>query len=577
MRDRTLSKLPWGKLRSMSQSALAVVFLLTLCGSAIAFEIPTSNENLGLRWDNTLRYTYGFRTESADAHYLNNPNADDGDRNFDKGTITNRLDLLSEFDVVYKKNYGVRFSAAAWYDQRYHDPMGNDSPSTSNHLVNGSQTTGLSDYTKTRFAGPAAELLDAFAFASFNLGPVPVSLKVGRHTVYWGEAFLGVGGNQISYSQMPIDVGKAFANPGSELKELFRPLGCITAQAQVSNTVSISAQQFFEWEAYQLPESGSFLSLSDALLKGGDSLIVVPGVWTASHNQNLEKDLQESGTKNWGAAVRWSPDWLGGTMGFFYRRFTDMNPSQLNIILGMTPLSAVLPLPTQYFLTYGSGIDLYGMSLSTKVFGLSLGAEVSYRHNMPLSSSPAVIFPGLIGAIPAKGETTAAVGNTWHGVLNLMGLGGTNPLWDSYSWLAEVGVTRLDKINSDNWTADGATVGVYKGRAAYGNLVDRPTDTAVGFGLNFTPTWFQVFPGMDLGMPLTFNYGVYGVSCVAGGSAEHDGNWSAGLSLTIYEKYIVTANYAAYFGELSNEGLAGGTNALIRDRNNVTLTIKTTF
>jgi hypothetical protein len=33
---------------------------------------------------------------------------DDGDRNFDHGTVTNRLDILSEFDLIYQK--GLRIS-----------------------------------------------------------------------------------------------------------------------------------------------------------------------------------------------------------------------------------------------------------------------------------------------------------------------------------------------------------------------------------------------------------------------------------------------------------------------------------
>ena len=40
-----------------------------------------------------------------------------GDDNVRKrGIVSKRLDLLSEFDAVYKKEYGLRISAAAWYD-----------------------------------------------------------------------------------------------------------------------------------------------------------------------------------------------------------------------------------------------------------------------------------------------------------------------------------------------------------------------------------------------------------------------------------------------------------------------------
>ena len=61
---------------------------------------------------------------------------------------------------------------------------------TSNHLVNGKQALGLSSYTNYLYAGPDGELLDAFVFARFDLGPVPVRFRLGRHSVFWGESLL---------------------------------------------------------------------------------------------------------------------------------------------------------------------------------------------------------------------------------------------------------------------------------------------------------------------------------------------------------------------------------------------------
>jgi hypothetical protein len=44
-------------------------------------------------------------------------------------------------------------------------------------------------------------LLDAFAFGQFSVGDVPTYLKVGRHTIYWGESLLlGGATHGISYS-----------------------------------------------------------------------------------------------------------------------------------------------------------------------------------------------------------------------------------------------------------------------------------------------------------------------------------------------------------------------------------------
>ncbi|MHA3817826.1 DUF1302 family protein, partial [Pseudomonas sp. GCM10022186] len=60
-----------------------------------AFEVDTGNPDWSVRFDNTVKYNYGVRTESADKRMLGTPNNNDGDYNFRKaGTnITNRIDL----------------------------------------------------------------------------------------------------------------------------------------------------------------------------------------------------------------------------------------------------------------------------------------------------------------------------------------------------------------------------------------------------------------------------------------------------------------------------------------------------
>ena len=91
-----------------------------------------------MRWDNTIRYNLGERAQSQDGAILGNPNFDDGDRNFSNGSIvTNRLDLLSEFDFVWQKKLRL---------PRQRAPAGTTTPTgasttqndaTANTLVNG--------------------------------------------------------------------------------------------------------------------------------------------------------------------------------------------------------------------------------------------------------------------------------------------------------------------------------------------------------------------------------------------------------------------------------------------------------
>jgi len=536
-----------------------IVILILISGffqTAIAFEIPVENQDYQLRWDNTFRYNYGVRTVNPNPKLIGNPNIDDGNRNFDKGTVTNRLDILTEFDLRFKRDYGFRVSAAGWYDQRYHDPLGNNSVATSNHLANGQQALGLSDVTQRYFAGPDGELLDAFVFGKVDLGDVPVSFKVGRHTLFWGEALLFGGAiNGISYSQMPIDAAKGFANPGTEAKELFRPLFNVSAQAQLTPTLTLEGQYFLQWEAYRFPEAGSFLSPSDLYLYGSEALLLGPGAFFTRGT-----DVQPNGMNDWGAAVHWSPAWLNdGAIGVYYRRFSDKLPqTHLDLNNG------------QFFFAYADKIDLVGVSFTKKVMGVSMGLEYNYRWNMPLVSGAAMVLPGM--PKPGEGDTYGARGNTQQAVLNFLGLIGKTPLWDTVTWGTEFTYSRWDKVTQGDQ--------YFLGRDGY-DAIDRVTKDAAGVSAIFTPTWFSVFPGMDLSMPLSVAVGIYGNSALLFSDNLGAGNASVGLALDVYQKYNFALTYNKYFGDFTvDNGVATafrGPQALLSDRDYVCFTFKFTL
>jgi len=125
------------------------VLAAALCaiGCAQAAEINTGNPDLAVRFDNTIKYNYGQRISAQNQSLLKSANFDDGDRNFNKGTVSNRVDLLSELDIVFQQRMGMRMSAAAWYDAAYNS-LDNVNVATSNHQQDGKPALGLSDYTR---------------------------------------------------------------------------------------------------------------------------------------------------------------------------------------------------------------------------------------------------------------------------------------------------------------------------------------------------------------------------------------------------------------------------------------------
>ncbi|MEJ8822618.1 DUF1302 domain-containing protein [Variovorax humicola] len=532
-----------------------------LCTGAAAFEIDTGNDDVQMRFDNTVRYNYGQRVQDQSRVIINNPNYDDGDRNFGKGdTINNRVDVLTEFDVVYQKKFGARVSAASWYDAAYGGSFSNTSLATENHLAYGKPAFGLSDYAKRYYNGPSGEIMDAFAFGTVDLGSMPLSMRLGRTTVNWGESLLGAGAiHGISYGQAPLDQGKALAIPGIEAKELYIPRDQISGQLQVTPELAVAGQYFLEWRPTRIPESGTYLGFGDFYQFGGQSLInpALPGGRAYRGNDITPK---ESG--DWGLMTRWSPQWLDGTMGFYARNFSDTIP-QVVLLAGAK---------SQYFFNYGSDIDMYGVSLSKQIAGISFGLDVNYRRNMPLVGD--IVSIRSAAQLPAPGETLGARGNTAHVVLNAIGSIGATPLFNSASWAAE--------LTFSQWLSVTQGAQYFKGRDGYTGI-DRVSKNATGLALNFSPTWYQVFPGMDLSMPLSFSMGLAGNSAVASGGNKNAGSYGVGLGLDMYSKYRFDLKYVGYFGDnaLNVAGTAiqtpNGSQALLKDRGAVFLTFKTTF
>lgn len=535
-----------------TRSHIAALAVSTVFGAAqvYASEINTGNPDLTIRWDNTLKYNYAYRVEGQNSTILASPNYDDGDRNFEKGTVSNRLDVLTQFDLIYHRRMGFRVSAAGWFDDAYSN-LDNDSLVTSNHIRNGVPALGLSKDADRFHKGPSGEVLDAFVFTRVDVGDKPLNLKLGRHTVFWGESVLnpihGVG-----YGQAPLDLRKSLSVPGISAQELLLPRNAFSAQIQLTSEFSLATQYFLDWEQYRLPEAGSFLGAYDMVLDGGESLIAGPGI-----RFRRGKNIEPHKRGDWGVAARWSPDWLEGTVGLYYRDTSDIQPQLL-----------INPLTGSYHQVYADGIKVLGMSLSKNIGGVSVGADLSYRHDMPLNSEAAVS-----ATLPLRGDAAGAVGNTWHGVLSLLGTVQPNALFDSASWITELQWNRYARVSRGE--------DVFKGRSSYEG-VDKVSKDFYGLSLSFVPVWYQAFPGIDLEMPIAYNIGLSGTSAVAAGGNEHAGNYSIGLSADVYQKYKVDLKYTDFVGSFDTNGTGmitsdNGMNSVLKDRGFVSLTLKTTF
>lgn len=601
--------------RPIKTALAAALCALGAVPSTHAVEFETGNPDLAIRWDNTVKYNYGHRVNRQDPAILKSANFDDGDRNFNKGAISSRVDLLSELDIVYDKRIGARVSAAAWYDHAYKS-LDNTNVASSNHLEKGKPGIGLSRYAKRYHGGASGEILDAFVFSSFEVADMPVNVKLGRHTLYWGES-LSSPVHGISFGQSAVDFIKAYSVPGSDAKELYLPRSAASVQFSPSTELSLAAQYFLDWKPARMPESGSFLGFFDYAFQGAESFILGP-LGPAAVRQ---PDSKAPKSGDWGVSARWSPAWLDGTVGFYARKTSDLLP-QANVRLAGLPTAlfgasgaalcaaaipgaavaganclfypAALGGTSRYQLEYGNDIGVYGLSLSKSVAGVSVGADLSYRTDMPLYSTPALLMPvgtnpailaalngrlngamiATAAATPGEGQVSGARGNTWHGAFNLLGTMAETPLSDALVWNAELVWNHVAGISQ------GAAF--YRGRAAYTG-VDKPSKHYFGLTVNVTPTWFQVMPGVDMTMPLSYGRGLSGNSMVQAGGNKGSGNYSIGVAFDIRQKYRIDFKYVDFFGPAALDPVSGaitsngGVTALLRDRGFLAATFKTTF
>jgi len=105
----------------------------------------------------------------------------------------------------------------------------------------------------------------------------------------------------------------------------------------------------------------------------------------------------------------------------------------------------------------------------------------------------------------------------------------------------------------------------------------------VGLAVSFTPTWFQVRPGVDLSLPLFVSGGLVGNSVVSGGGYKKASNYSVGVNADVDQKYSVKLAYTGATSpyKLDANGVVDAAHSPIpattTDRGFVSLTLKTQF
>lgn len=524
-----------------------------------AFSFDTGPE-VKVRWDNTVKYSAAWRTHGRAASVAGDVNLDDGDRNFNKGAVSNRLDLFSELDVTYK-NIGARVSGAAWYDAAYNRT--NDNPGGTANVFSVPQNKFSDD--ARRIMGRKGEILDAFVFIRNDpSADTAFTVRAGRHSVLYGES-LFFGANGIANAQAPVDLIKLLSVPSSQFKEIIRPVGQVSTQVQLAPNVSVGAYYQYEWEKTRLPASGSYLSEADFVGPGAERFLVStsaagPAFFVTS------QDARNSGQG--GAQLRFRPKAWDVEFGLYAARYHDKGGQLYVRPTGLPPAPGTLRVGDLQQV-YAENVKTFGASFSTVLAGANVAGEVSVRTNAPLVSSPQLVLPGM--AADGRDNPLYAVGRTAHAQISFIHLLGKGPLWDGAELVGEVAWNRRLSITKNPAALDPNT-----------------TRDAWALRLIFTPQFFQVLPGVDLSVPIGVGYNPSGRSSAVfkfNGGVERGGDFSIGLIADYMKEWKAGLTYTHFYGKAG--GFLEPTNAFgtqqlsydqsLKDRNFISLSVQRTF
>lgn len=405
---------------------------LLVAGSAQAVEFSLLDNQLTGSIDTTLSYGAMWRVQGRDKDNISDINADDGNRNFDTGLVSEVYKATSDLSLKYD-NYGAFVRGTAYYDSQIMDKR-NDYYGTTGGVERPSQSFPDDDrFTQdTRHvAGRKAEVLDAYVFGSWDVGDMPLGAKVGRQVINWGEGVFYRGGvNTVN----PVDAAR-FHLPGSELKEVLVPMEALSFNLGLTDNLSMEAFYQWKWKETRLDPVGTYFSDTDLFADGGhtaytttanpDLLAIMglhplavaagaigngaygPNAYVNAENgtfkvANIGKDLQADDSGQFGVAFRYMAEELNSTeFGLYFVNYhakepqiaidlTGYNGVDMAGLAGFGPAGpglATLDMASnaQARRRYVEDIRMYGFSFNTTVGDASVSGEIAYRPNAPIA------------------------------------------------------------------------------------------------------------------------------------------------------------------------------------------------
>lgn len=533
---------------------------LAIGAAALGFAQPGHALNLytgdgvEVNLSTTVQYSGAARVNNPSTQVLSEISTNDGDENLKHGIVSNEFEVLPVLSVS-DGSFGVHISGEAYLNTVYLQRNQNSSPSTLNYFTSDNQK--FSRPTQN-LDGRNDELLDAFAYDSFNFGAddsQTVTFKVGRQTLLWGQSLFFTN-NGIAAGQAPVDVNLAATLANPQAQQIFMPVGQAVLTYQPNNYITLQGYYQFEWRSDLLPGAGSYFSPVDFLVPGGTKFIVGEAPFGPVYFSRAADIKPPSENGQFGVSAQFQ---LGTyDLGLYALRFDDKGPQfYLNPFPPGPPHISPAGLAAgNYQVVYAKDIEIYGASLSTNVGPVNVAGELSTRVHQDLFSNPVVLTPGL----NTNDNPGYAVGNTLNGQVSGIYLTPGLPLMPG-------GMTMLGEVEANR------VMTVSKNKS---DLVPGRTANALGFQFLVAPNYYSVVPHLDVTFPIGFTWFPTGRSEFTSTMQAGTGQLNLGVSATYYSVWKAGLTYSDYLGSTSNI-LPGNPKQIYADRGYVSLYVSRTF
>lgn len=423
--------------------------LPALCFSAPAMALELRWKSLDLALDSEFSLSTAARAQAADPINIGlanggtarSTNHDDGNQIYDRGdTISAAAQLSSELSVAIG-NFGLfargryrvdpLLDSAALYD-------------AADYLPNTGKEFDLTELGRKQDAvrGSQArqdDLLQAYLSASMNLGAHPLSLRLGRQSLDWGEALRLTNGLS---SLLALDQTH-LRGAGHRIEEAVIPAGMLRLSAGLMRNLTVDGFYQYEWRPDIEEAAGTFFSVNDTLGAGGTQYNLgfgAIGENTASGALVRDTLLPASGCfpapaislptlvdcAPLGSTIPRAPDvqprdrgQYGGALALTIPSMNHLElslygaryHSRLPVLSGISRLDEFSPADTaSYFVEYPENIRLWGLSFSSPVRALNgtLHGELSRKDGQPLQIDDIELVLAMLGEVSQINPVTGA-------------------------------------------------------------------------------------------------------------------------------------------------------------------------